>query len=207
MNPLEALSSTEHLKSILESRHPQGRGSTARNVAAFSEPILALSAPGGMASATPADFALSAEQNLHTTSGRDTDLAVGGKLAMAIKDAWNVFVAESGIKLLAGKKDIQLRAHDGQIQTTANQGLNVMAIHGKLELLAKNGITLATPGAKLEIKGGNISIEATNCNAYCASLNLQAGASVDAALPQLPGNICIECMLRAAQRGAPFVAK
>jgi len=111
------------------------------------------------------------------------------------------------MKLIAGQRDIALHSHDGQLNATADQALKLLAIKGTLELLAKNGITLATPGAKFQVKNGEINIEGRNCNVYTAAVNQMGLQKVDTTLPVLPGGVCVECMLRSAQRGAPFVAK
>ncbi|HSW48798.1 MAG TPA: type VI secretion system Vgr family protein, partial [Bryobacteraceae bacterium] len=107
---LDTIPTTEGLKKSLAATRRQGTGPKARNVAAFDRPVLALSSPAGIVSATPSNHALSANQHLHATSGLDTNLAVGGKLVMAVKDAWSVFTAKAGMKVIAGKSDITLRA-------------------------------------------------------------------------------------------------
>ncbi len=164
----------------------QDTGAKARQVAAFSEPVLALSSPTAIIAATPANQSLSAGQAIHATSGKDTNLTVGGQLAMVIKAAWSVFTANAGMKLIAGKSDIALRAHDGELNVTADQAMKLLALNGTLELLAKNGITLATPGAKFQLKDGDITIEGTNCNVYTSVVNLTAPQKADAAMPNLP---------------------
>ena len=204
---LASIQASQDLTKALEATKRQGRGAQAKNVAAYSEPVLALSSPTGIVAATPAHQAISAGQSIHATSGKDTNLAVGGKLVMAIKGMWSVFTSNAGMKLLAGKSGIALRAHDGELNATADQALKVLALNGTLELLARNGITLATPGAKFQIKDGDINIEGQNCNVYTSTVNMTAPQKAEAPLPVLPGGVCIECMLRAAQRGAPFVAK
>ena len=185
-DPLGTIPTTEGLKKSLEATKRQGSGAKARNVAAFDRPVLALSSPTGIVSATPSNHAISAGRELHATSGLDTNLAVGGKLVMAIADAWSVFTAKAGMKLLAGKRDITLRAHETQLQATADQGLKLIAINGTLELLAKNGITLATPGAKFQLKDGEINIEGRNCNVYTSMVNLMGPQKAPLDLPRLP---------------------
>jgi type VI secretion system secreted protein VgrG len=183
---LEAIKASEDVKKVLEATKHQGTGKKAKKVAAFSEPVLALSSPTGIVSATPSSQAMCIGKDLHATSGKDTNLTVGGKLAMAIKDMWSVFTSNAGMKIIAGKSDISLQAHNGQLNTTADQGMKVLAINGTLEMLAKKGITLATPGAKFQLKDGEINIEGKNCNVFTAMVVLTAPESVNASLPALP---------------------
>ena len=183
---LAAIKASEDIKKVLEATKRQGTGAKARNVAAFSEPVLALSSPTGIVAATTANHSLSAGQSIHASSGKDTNLTVGGKLAMAIKEVWSVFTSNAGMKIFAGKSDIALRAHDGELNVTADQAMKVLALNGSLEMLAKNGITLATPGAKFQIKDNEINIEGENCNVYTAMVNLTAPQKADAAMPNLP---------------------
>jgi type VI secretion system secreted protein VgrG len=181
-----AIKTSQDIKKVLEGTQRQGTGAKARNVAAFSEPVLALSSPTGIVAATPSNQTISAGQDIHATSGKDTNMTVGGRLAMAIKEAWSVFTSNAGLKLIAGESDITLRAHDGELNATADQGMRVIAINGTLELFAKNGITLATPGAKFQVKDGNINIEGVNCNVYASGVNMTAPQTANVDLPKLP---------------------
>lgn len=162
------------------------RKTAGKDVAAFEDPILALSSPAGILSATPASQVLSAGEAICVTSGQDTNLAVGGSLVMAVKEAWSVFVAKSGIKLFAGKGDVDIQAHDGSLSLTADHDVKVYAINGDLSLLAKNGLTLATSGAKVELKGGTLTITAAKCNVKTGGVEVKAGGKVDVELPKLP---------------------
>ena len=182
----EASEDAKKLKESLEGKNKTGSGDQAKDVAAFSDPAIGLSSPAGIVYATPGSQIIAAGESIHATSGKDTNLAVGKNLVMAVKEAWSVFVATSGIKLFAGKGNVDIQAHEGELSLTADKDLKVFAINGNLDLLAKNGITLATSGAKFELKGGNLTITATNCNIKTAMVDVKAGERAEANLPALP---------------------
>ena len=162
-------------------------GSEGQDVAALNDPILALSSPIGIISATPASQVLGAANNLYATSGQDTNLAIGKGFVVAVKQILRVLVAKAGIKLFAAKGDVGLLAHDGKLTIIGDQEVRVYAIRGDLELLAKVALTLATSGAKVELRGGNLTIEASNCFINKGGvLNVDAPATGSAELPVLP---------------------
>jgi len=132
---LEANAALTSVRQTLEGRKHLGSGGQARRVAAFPEPMLALSSPTGIVSATRAKWVLSAQQHLHAT---------------------------------------------------ADQSLRVVAIQGTLELLARNGITLTTPGAMFQLKDGEISIEGRTCNVHCAGVHQVGPQHAHVELPKLP---------------------
>jgi len=127
---------------------------------------------------------------------------------MAITEAWSVFVAKSGIKLFAGKANIDIQAHEGQIGIIADQDVKVISTEGGVELLAKDTIRLAAGGAEVLLMGGDVKITCPGTLVIKAGdVKMLEGEKTDPALPRLPGGVCVECMLRAAKRGAPLVPR
>jgi len=150
---LSTLGPAKALKASLEQTAPAKHSP----IPAFGDPILALSSPAGIVSATPATQVISAGGAVHLDSGLDTVFAVGKNLVMAVQDAWSVLVAQAVIRIFAGQGDIDLQAQGGQLGILADQDLQVVSVQAGVELLASSSILLAADGVGVELKGGNVN--------------------------------------------------
>jgi type VI secretion system secreted protein VgrG len=183
---LDAYESVKTLNEHAQATKKLGHGDRAKEVAAFKEPVLGLSSPIGIVSATPASQVLSAGENLHVGSGEDTNIGIGGKLAMAIKDAWSVFVQKSGIKLFAGKGNADIQAHDGSITIAADKDAKVISANGELSVTAKNTIKLNASGAQIELTANDVILTMPNNLKVKGNLIREAPGSVSTNLPTSP---------------------
>jgi len=182
----EKLSTLEPGKKLKESLE-KTQDVNGTKLPAFGDPLLALSSPAGIVTATPASHITTAGENIHVDSGGDTVLAVGKKLVMAITEAWSVFVAKSGIKLFAGKANIDIQAHEGQIGIIADQNVKVISTKAGVELLAKTSIHLAADGTGIELKGGNLNITLPGTlQIKAGNIKFLKGEKVETELPKLP---------------------
>ncbi|MNK83244.1 hypothetical protein D3C87_1030480 [compost metagenome] len=77
-----------------------------------------------------------------------------------------------------------------------------------MEFAAKKKIRIATAqGASITLQDGDITFECPGKITYHSVQRKLAGpTSSPYGLPLFPQSICIECMLKAAQSGAPFSA-
>ncbi|HYD59035.1 MAG TPA: DUF2345 domain-containing protein, partial [Noviherbaspirillum sp.] len=120
-------------------------------------------------------------------SQRDTNIAVGNKLSMAIKDAWSVFVAKAGIKLFAGKGRVQIQAQDDEIEAIAKKDIKVTSVDGHIEITAPKSIRLTAGGCQIEVGNGQITLKAPGpVNIHGSVKNLTGPTSVTPEIPQLP---------------------
>ncbi|HYD59782.1 MAG TPA: DUF2345 domain-containing protein, partial [Noviherbaspirillum sp.] len=138
-------------------------------------------------------------------SQRDTNIAVGNKLSMAIKDAWSVFVAKAGIKLFAGKGRVQIQAQDDEIEAIAKKDIKITSVDGHVDITAPNTIRLTGGNSRIEISNGQITLKTPGpVNIHGSVKNLTGPASVTPNLPMLPKSVCIECLKKSAASGVPF---
>jgi type VI secretion system secreted protein VgrG len=180
---LDANVTAEHLLSVSKATYQQ----SGTEVAGYSEPILAFSAPAGIVAATPKSQQFAAGEHLHLSSLRDTNLAVGNRLSMAIKEAWSVFVAISGIKLFAGKGKIELQAQDDTIEATAQKDFLISSVQGHVIVTGKQSITFYSGGAMIRMKDGDIDLHCPGTLTLKAAVkSLEGPASVANPLPTLP---------------------
>jgi uncharacterized protein (DUF2345 family) len=78
-----------------------------------------------------------------------------------------------------------------------------------VELAAKQAIHLAnSQGAFLTIEGGNLTFGCPGKLAvHAGNHQLEGATQINPNLPVFPGNVCIPCLLRAAEKAQPFVAR
>lgn len=155
----EKLEANDALKTLKEcAQKKKAQGASGKEVPAFNAPVLGLASPDGILSATPASHVLSAGEHLHLTSGEDTNLGIGKRLAMAIKESWSIFVSKSGIKLFAAKEDFQVQAHEGSIQILADKDAKVTSSNGEIQVLAKKHIKLTAGQCQIEVTEKDVNL-------------------------------------------------
>jgi type VI secretion system secreted protein VgrG len=205
-DPLEANAEAERLIKVAGKTYTQQGGTGQKaEVPGYEEPILAFSSPAGIVSATPKSHEIATGQHLHLSSQQDTNVAVGNKLSMAIKEAWSVFVAKAGIKLFAGKGKVQIQAQDDEIEAIAKKDIRITSVDGNVEITALNGIHLTAGGSRIDIDNGQITLKAPGpVNIHGSMKNLTGPARIPPNLPQLPKSICIECLKKNLANGTPF---
>lgn len=187
-DPLDANTEAERLIKVADKTYTQSGGTGQKaEVPGYEEPILALSSPAGIVSATPKTHQITAGENLHLSSQKDTNVAVGSKLSMAIKEAWSVFVATAGIKLFAGKGKVQIQAQDDNLEATAKKDVKIASVAGNIEISTPSQLTLTAGGCRIRMSGGAIDIKAPGpVNIHGSVKNLTGPASVNPVLPHLP---------------------
>lgn len=150
-------------------------GGGSGNANGFSEPILLVASPAGIAVSTPKSTHIGANRHINVVSGSDTYVAAGRSLVLSVVEKISLFVQKAGIKLFAasGKVDIQaqrdemslsaqknlsLRSTDAQLVLAAAQEVKMSSIGNQVTIAAKQGITLTSGGAYLKISNGNIEL-------------------------------------------------
>jgi len=214
-DPLEANDEAKRLIQVAEKTYTQS-GDTGQQaeVAGYEEPILALSSPAGILGATPKTWQITAGENVHLSSQKDMNVAVGNRYSVAVKQSWSVFVATEGMKLFAGKGKVQLQAQDDNIEATAKKDVKIASIGGDIEISTPNSLTLTAGGCQIKLSGGTIDIKAPGAvNIHGATKNLTgpAGGNYSGALPQAPmkkGDMVLEHLYENGEpvKGAQYKA-
>jgi len=186
--PLKANEGAEKLAKAAEATYRQAGGAgKAASVPGYEAPLLGLSSPEGVIASSPKLVQLVAGEHLHASSQLDTNIAVGRKLVMAVRDALSVFVAQLGIKLFAGKGKVEIQAQSDNIEATAQKDILIASTTANVKLAAANSILMTAGGAKIEIAGGNINIEAPGTVTYKgAKHNFEGPGGGNANMPPLP---------------------
>ena len=157
------------------------------------QPLILLSAPAGIALATPNSMTLATGTNLDQVSQRDTNQTSGRRWIHNVGESISIFVAGSiakikeTIKLIAAKGKVQIQAQSDEIELTADQHMKFTAVKGQILARASEHITLTSGGGYIRLQGGNIEVHCPGVVSFKASQYvLQGGASVHASIPEFP---------------------
>ena len=214
-DPLEVNDEAKRLVQVAEKTYTQSGGTGQQaEVAGYEEPILALSSPAGILGTTPKSWQIAAGENVHLSSQKDLNFAVGNRYSVAVKQSWSVFVATEGMKLFAGKGKVQIQAQDDNLEATAKKDVKIASISGNVEISTPNSLTLTAGGCQIKLSGGGIDIKAPGTvNIHGATKNLTgpAGGNYSGALPQAPmkkGDMVLEHLYENAApiKGANYKA-
>lgn len=182
--------------------------------AAEGEPQIVVSAPAGIALATPQAIVLTAGQDLHQTSGRDTQQTTVRRWIHNVGEQISLFVngvrgvrEQTAVKLFAAQGDVSVQAQGGNLELAASRDVTVTSTQERIVVAAKEHITLTSGGAYIKLAGGNIEIVAPGMVKFgAAQYDLSGPGSMEVPLPQFPGEVCRECLLKAMATGSPFIA-
>ncbi|MBU6487710.1 MAG: type VI secretion system tip protein VgrG, partial [Burkholderiales bacterium] len=126
----------------------------------FAEPIMLMASPSGIALSTQQSTSIAADKHVNIVSGASTHIASGKSLIASIGEKLSLFVQNAGMKLFAGKGKVEVQAHTDGIELTAHKGVKVISITDAVKLAAQREILLASGGAYIRIKDGNIEMHA-----------------------------------------------
>ena len=175
------------------------------NANGFAEPIMLMASPSGIGLSTQQSTNIAADKHVSVVSGASTHIASGKSLIASIGEKLSLFVQNAGMKLFAGKGKIEVQAHSDGIDLSAHKGVKVISITDVIEMAGKREVLLTSGGAYIRIKDGNIEVHAPGSIDVKGAKRVFAGPTeMPYPMPQLPQQICVECMIRAAQTKMPF---
>ncbi|SAK97685.1 Rhs element Vgr protein [Caballeronia fortuita] len=111
--------------------------------AELKKAVVLLSAPDGIVSATPADIQMSSGRHITATTGGNAEFSVVEKFTVAAGKAVSLLAQRLGLKLFAINGPVQVQAHSGPIELTANGDVIIkgkrLLFAGQEEVLISNG--------------------------------------------------------------------
>lgn len=188
-----------------------------REVAEYSEPWLQVSAPAGIAAATPGDAIVSAGATTSITAGQDINFASQRGAFYAVKDGISLFTygkasnkdkpnQETGIRLHAASGKVSSQSQSGETRLTADKMVTVASIAQSVTVGAKEHVLMTAQGAYLKIEGGNIMLHCPGKVEFKAGKKELAGpksSSMDTTpLPKVSYKGCQQATSNASARQA-----
>ncbi|WP_020657005.1 type VI secretion system Vgr family protein [Massilia niastensis] len=211
---LPALEQAAHTIEVLQGtdgrQARQGAGGAGK-AAAYDEPLLQLSAPGGIAAATVGDAMLVSGSTGSLSAGQDINIAVQGSVATAVVGGISLFTygkagnkdkpnQEAGVKLHAASGKVSCQSQSGPTQFVADKAITLASVAKSVTIAAPNKhLLLTAQGACIRLAGGNIEMHGPGTVEFKASSKELAGpksATREADSPKV-GELKL-CELRAA---------
>jgi type VI secretion system secreted protein VgrG len=162
---LAALSATHHADGTDDKELEQliaylkqwetGSNTEKNGTGAGGQPIVAVSAPAGVAMTSQDNIAIGAQTHVDMVSIGNTQLSVGKKLLARVADSISLFAHRLGIKLIAASGKLELQTHADDIELTSAKRI-VLTAADEIVLQAPK-LRFVAQGAQVEIGGGAIT--------------------------------------------------
>jgi type VI secretion system secreted protein VgrG len=214
---LNALAQMENSVKVVQATG-DGKGGDAGGqgkATAYSEALLQLSTPAGIAAVTPASAVVAAGGTSSLTAGQDINFASQANALQLVKDGISLFTygkatsadkpnQETGIKLHAASGKVSLQSQSDATSVTADKTVTVASVAKSVTIGARQHVMLTAQGAYLKLEGGNIMIHGPGTMTFKASMkDLTGPQSASAEGPALPAAGAVKlCEMRAAGAAA-----
>ena len=162
---LSELSATHHAGSTDDERLKQlvgylnqweaGSNTENRSANGGAQPVVALSAPAGLAMTSQDNVAIGAQTHIDVLSLGNTQLSVGRKLLARVSENISLFAHRLGIKLIAASGKVELQTHGDDIELTSSKRI-VLTAAEEIVLQAPK-VRVVSQGAQVDIGGGAIT--------------------------------------------------
>jgi type VI secretion system secreted protein VgrG len=119
------------------------------------QPVVALSAPAGLAMTSQDNIAIGAQTHVDMVSIGNTQFSVGKKLLARVSDSISLFAHRLGIKLIAASGKLELQTHGDDIELTSAKRL-VLTANDEIVLQAPK-VRFVAKGAQVDLGGGAIT--------------------------------------------------
>ncbi len=170
-----------------------GKGSTTQ----WSRPDLVITAPGGIASFTPANHITSAGATTSLAAGQDLHHLAQGNHATAAKDGLILFSygkasnpskpnQETGIALHAASGSVNTQSQSAATKITADKNITVASTTAMVKIAAPNKVLLTAAGAAITLQGGSITLNGPGKVEFKAGQKVLAGAGSASSSVGLP---------------------
>lgn len=162
-----------------------GHGSNAEKGDNGGHPVVAVSAPAGIALGTPKSATIATGEHIDLIAEHNQHLTAGQKMNLHAGQGISQFAQNGGIKSIANHGKHITQAQDDDVQISADQSVIVTASLGHIMVAAEQHVTLTSGGAYIKIANGNIDIHAPgSVSVKGANYALTGPTSMQAELPQ-----------------------
>ncbi|WP_370682135.1 type VI secretion system Vgr family protein [Comamonas sp. GB3 AK4-5] len=165
-------------------------------VTAYGEAHLQLSAPQGIALATPTQAVVVSGSTSSLTGGQDIEVIAQGQLSLAAAKGLSLYTVgneapandpntERGIKLHAAAGSVEVQSQQGESKIAAQQSVTFASATQGASVLAAKHLLLTASGAYVRLEGSGIQIHAPGAVTFRAGAHNFVGpgaSSVEAAL-------------------------
>ncbi|HHX4424775.1 TPA: DUF2345 domain-containing protein, partial [Pseudomonas aeruginosa] len=173
-------------QTLTEAVRDMGHGANdqARGGGEGTAPILALSAPAGIALGTPQAIALGAGEHVDLAAKQQMQLSSGERTVINAGNGLSLFAQQGDLRHIAHQGELLMQAQHNNARLEAEQSVEMTASQGHMQWAAGKRITLMCGGAYIEMQGGDIEMGMPGLFIVkAASHNLNGVATGSATLP------------------------
>ncbi len=123
-----------------------------------SAPVMALSAPAGIAAGTPHAIALAAGTHLDAAAHANLQLTAGERVVVNAGNGLGTFAQRGDMRHIAHTGQVLLQAQHNNIYIDADRSVEVRANNNHVTVSAEEHVTLQCGGAYIRLSGGNIEM-------------------------------------------------
>jgi len=125
----------------------------------LNQAVIALSAPHGIAAATPDRVSVSAGQDMNLSTRSGFNLSAMKNVAVAAANTLSLFAHKRGIKLFAARGKVQIQAQSDAVELIADKNMQLTSASGTLTANAANGVVIQGGGsAYIKVHGDSIEL-------------------------------------------------
>ncbi|RZI85640.1 MAG: type VI secretion system tip protein VgrG [Rubrivivax sp.] len=140
-----------------EARKTQGGRALGDAVERFNTPIIHFDTPTTASFVTPASISLFSGQDTSVSLQGDAQLTSAHTVSSVSGQTTSLYTHSGGIKGIAAKGPLSLRAHTDSQQVWADQDITVQSTTDEIRIQAQESITLTAGQSQIVIKGGDIT--------------------------------------------------
>lgn len=137
------------------------------------KPVVALTAPAGIAATSQDNIVIGAQTHIDMVSIGNTQLSVGKRLLARVSDSISLFAHRLGIKLVAASGKIDMQTHDGDIELTSAKRI-VLTAADEIVLQAPK-LRFVAQGAQVDLGSGAITQQSSGVHTIKSSKFAQVG--------------------------------
>lgn len=120
----------------------------------LGDPVLAMTAAAGIASATPRSQVHYAGENHDTTAQDNLQLTSGAAMHLQAGKGLSAFAQDAGISAIANRGKVLVQAQEDDIALNAQKNLHLSAVEGEVVITAPTIRLVADDGSYIKIGGG-----------------------------------------------------
>ena len=113
--------------------------------------MVAATGPAGIILGSEDSITLGAQQKIDIVSAGDAEVSAGRSLFLRASRALSMFAYELGLRLIAGRGDVVVQTHKGDIEIKSS---------GRISLIAAGGIEFDAPSIKIAAQGAQTNWDA-----------------------------------------------
>ncbi|WP_454764974.1 type VI secretion system Vgr family protein [Cupriavidus campinensis] len=170
----------------------------------FAAPHLVLASPAGIAATAAEDTHLHSARHTALTAGQHLSVATGKSLMASAAEKIALLARKAGMRFFAAEGKVEIQAQSDDIDIIAQKVLRLISAQERIEITARKEVLLNGGGSYIRINAEGIEQGTLGSWKAHASTHATPGPkSLPLPIIEMPNDVCVECLLKVAQAGAP----